>query len=133
MDRSFRSGVLLFVGLALFATGIALDAVLAVADWPRVVTVLGALAAIAGGFGLRAELISFVQRRRGEITLFTIGVIGILLCLAWLSLRFPWRADMTEGGKYSLSKSTLTMLDQLDKPVQITFFADPMMRETVDL
>ena len=133
MDKSFRAGVLLFVGLALFATGIALDAVLAIANWPRVVAGVGALAAIAGGFGLRAELISFVQRRRGEITLFTIGVIGILLCLAWLSVRFPWRADMTEGGKYSLSKSTLTMLDQLDKPVQVTFFADPMMRETVDL
>lgn len=133
MDRSFRSGVLLFVGLAVFATGIALDAVLAIADWPRVVAGLGALGALGGGFGLRAELISFVQRRRGEITLFTIGVVGILLCLAWLSLRFPWRVDMSEGGKYSLSKSTLAMLDQLDKPVQVTFFADPMMRETVDL
>lgn len=133
MDKSFRAGVLLFVGLALFATGIALDAVLAIANWPRVVAGAGALAALAGGFGLRAELVSFVQRRRGEITLLTIGVIGILLCLAWLSVRFPWRADMTEGGKYSLSKSTLTMLDQLDQPVQVTFFADPMMRETVDL
>ena len=133
MDRSFRSGVLLFVGLALLAAGLALDAVLAVADWPLVVAAVGLAVALVGAFGLRAELLTFVQRRRGEITLFTIGLIGVFICLAWLAVRFPWRVDMTEGGKYSLSKSTITMLEKLDRPVQVTFFADPMMRETVEL
>lgn len=134
MDRSFKAGVVLFLGVALFATGFALDAVFVdAAVWPRLVSAAGALGVIAGAYTLRHELASFVQRRRGEIALFTIGVIGILFCIAWLSVRFPWRVDMTEGGQYSLSKSTLAMLDRLDKPVRVTFFADPMMRETVEL
>lgn len=134
MDRSFRAGVVLFLGVAMFATGFALDAILIDAEfWPRLVSGAGILAILGGGYALRTELVSFVQRRRGEIALFTIGVIGILFCLAWLSVRFPWRADMTEGGQYSLSKATLAMLDRLDKPVRVTFFADPMMRETVEL
>ena len=40
---------------------------------------------------------------------------------------------MTEEGKYSLSPQTVTMLKRLEKPVHITFFHDPMMRETVEL
>ncbi len=134
MDRSFRAGVMLFIGIALFAAGFALDAVLIdAAVWPKVVSGVGALAIIAGVYALRAELVSFVQRRRGEIALFTIGLVGILFCLAWLSVRFPWRADMSEGGQYSLSKASMAMIDRLEKPVRVTFFADPMMRETVEL
>ena len=41
--------------------------------------------------------------------------------------------DMTEEGKYSLSEQTVTMLKRLEKPVHITFFHDPIMRETVEL
>jgi len=55
------------------------------------------------------------------------------VAVAWLSLRFPYRIDMSEGGQFSLSPQTVSMLQKIDKPVQITFFHDPMMRETVEL
>src|SRR5258708_28533450 len=43
------------------------------------------------------------------------------------------RIDRREEGKYSLSRESVTMLKRLEKPVSITFFHDPMMRETVEL
>jgi hypothetical protein len=74
-----------------------------------------------------------VRQRRGEIALHTLGVIGILVALAYLSVRFPVRVDMTTTGLYSLSSQTKEMLKRLEKPVHVTFFHDPMMREAVEL
>src|SRR5205807_2463858 len=71
--------------------------------------------------------------RRGEIALSTLGVVGVLLALAYLSVRYPFRFDLTPEGVYSLSAPTVSMLKRLDKPVHIVFFHDPMMRETVEL
>jgi len=134
MDRSFRSGLLLFVGIAILAAALALRAVIVDPGvWTWLVAAVGALMAAAGVYALRADLGSFLQRRRGEIALTTAGVIGVLLAVAALSLRFPMRIDMTEEGMFSLSPQTVTMLDRLENPVQITFFHDPMMRETVEL
>jgi hypothetical protein len=53
--------------------------------------------------------------------------------LGYLSARFPAKFDMTEAGIYSLSDQTVNMLKNLETPVHITFFHDPMMRETVEL
>ena len=74
-----------------------------------------------------------IRQRRGEILLYTTGVIGVLAAIAYLSVQFPVRVDMTEEGKYSLLAQTVTMLKRLEKPVHITFFHDPLMRETVEL
>jgi ABC-type uncharacterized transport system involved in gliding motility auxiliary subunit len=74
-----------------------------------------------------------MRRRRGEIALATLGAIGILVALAHLSVRYPFRFDLTSEGRYSLSAPTITMLKRLDKPVRIVFFHDPMMREAVEL
>jgi len=82
---------------------------------------------------LRAELAAMLRRRRGEIVLVTLGVVGVLVALAYLSMRYPVRFDLTSAGLYSLSEPTITMLKRLDKPVHIVFFHDPMMRETVEL
>lgn len=71
--------------------------------------------------------------RRGAIALHALGVVGILVAAAYLSVQLPFRVDMTSQGRYSLSEPTTRMLERLDKPVRITFFNDPMMRETVDL
>jgi ABC-type uncharacterized transport system involved in gliding motility auxiliary subunit len=46
---------------------------------------------------------------------------------------FPVRYDMSSAGLFSLSEQTVNMLKRLERPVHITFFHDPMMRETVEL
>ena len=60
-------------------------------------------------------------------------MVGVLIALAYLSVRYPFRFDLTVAGLYSLSEPTVKMLKRLDKPVHIVFFHDPLMRETVEL
>jgi gliding motility-associatede transport system auxiliary component len=134
MDRSFRSGLILLAGLALLATALALHAILLETTAAIVVVgSAGALLAAVGFYQLRAELAEMARRRRGEIALFTLGVIGVLLALAYLSVRYPVRFDLTTEGRYSLSEPTVTMLKRLERPVHVVFFHDPLMRETVEL
>ena len=73
------------------------------------------------------------KARKGEIALFTLGVVGILVAIGYLSTRFPMRFDLSEKKEHSLSKQTVNMLQHLDKPVHVAFFHDPAMRETVEL
>lgn len=134
MDGSFRAGLMLIAGLALLAGALALQAILLETSWwTGLLAAAGALLAAAGGVGLRRELGSLVRGRRGEIALFTLGVIGVLLALGHLSVRYPLRFDLTEAGLHSLSEQTRTMLGRLEKPVHIVFFHDPLMRKTVEL
>src|SRR5688572_9006942 len=111
MERSFRAGLILLLGVALLAAALALHAILLEAVPATIVLAgVGALLAAAGLFGLRAELAALARRRRGEIALFTLGVVGVLVALAYLSVRYPLRFDLTATGEYSLSESTVTML-----------------------
>ncbi|HSE02649.1 MAG TPA: Gldg family protein, partial [Methylomirabilota bacterium] len=134
MTGPFRSGLVLLVGLALLAAAGALHAILLeTVAWTVGLAGAGAMLSAAGAFLLRAELAPLVKGRRAEIALFTAGLIGVLVALAYLSVRYPFRFDLTSEGRYSLSASTVTMLKRLDRPVRIVFFHDPMMRETVEL
>ena len=134
MDHFFRSGLILLAGIALLATAGAIHAILLEGTlWTTLTAVTGLALTAWGGYALRADLGAMVRQRRGEIVLYTAGLVGVLMAVAWLSVQFPVRVDMTEEGKYSLSEQTVTMLKRLEKPVHITFFHDPMMRETVEL
>ncbi|MBK8017519.1 MAG: GldG family protein [Betaproteobacteria bacterium] len=134
MERSFRFGVLLVVGVALVALALVLHAILLEANkWTWLVGLAGVALTVVALRGLRTEMRSFFQRRRGEIALYTAGLVGVLVALAYLTNQYTFRIDMTEAKVYSLSPQTATMLSRLDKPVKITFFHDPMMRETVEL
>jgi ABC-type uncharacterized transport system involved in gliding motility auxiliary subunit len=134
MDRSFRSGLILLAGLALLATALAMQAILLeTVFWVVALAAAGGLLTAWGGYALRAELGALLRRRRGEIAAYTAGVAGVLVALAYLSVLYPLRFDLTEAGLYSLSEPTVTMLKRLDKPVHIVFFHDPLMRETVEL
>jgi ABC-type uncharacterized transport system involved in gliding motility auxiliary subunit len=134
MERSFRSVLLLLGGIALLAAAGAIRAILVDAPlWTGLVALAGIALLAWGGFGLRNELLSMVRERRGEIALVSLGLVGIVVALAYLSARFPVRYDMTSAGLFSLSEQTVTMLKRLDRPVHITFFHDPMMRDTVEL
>jgi len=77
--------------------------------------------------------LSRFRGRRGEIALYTLGLVGVFLALAHLSVRYRSRFDLTESRRFSLSEPTVTMLSRLERPVHIVFFHDPLMRETVDL
>ncbi len=132
--QAFRSGLILLAGVALAATAAALHAILLeAAVWTALLAAAGLALTGWGGYRLRGELGSMVRGRRGEIALHTLGVVGVLVALAYLSVRFPYRVDMTEARLYSLSEQTITMLERLENPVHIVFFHDPMMRETVEL
>ena len=134
MDRSFRSGLILLAGIALLGAAVAIHAILLETIlWTVVLAGVGTLLVAGGAWALRTELGAVVGGRRGEVALYTLGVIGVLLALAYLSVLFPVRFDLTRAKLYSLSPSTVTMLRRLDKPVHIVFFHDPMMRETVEL
>jgi len=134
MERSFRSVLILLAGVALLATAGSIRAIgTDTVTWPALLGLVGLGLLAWGGFSLRAELGAMVRQRRGEIALHALGVIGVLVAVAYLSVRFPVRVDMTTTGLYSLSSQTKEMLKRLEKPVRVTFFHDPMMRETVEL
>ncbi len=134
MDPFYRSGLILLAGIALLALAGAVHAILLDGIlWTTLIAASGLVLGAWGGYALRLHLGAMFRRRRGEILLHTVGVVAVMAAVAYISLQFPMRVDMTEEGKYSLSKQTVTMLKRLEKPVHITFFHDPMMRETVEL
>jgi len=134
MDRSFRFGLILIGGIALLAFALVLRSLKVDAVAGQLLLALAGVALVIwGGYGVREDLGAILKGRRGEIALFTIGAVAVFALLAHLSIRYPVRADMTSAGLFSLSPQTLDMLDRLEKPVRVTFFHDPMMRETVEL
>lgn len=134
MERSFRSILILLTGLALLGTAAAAYAVLLQAVTWAVVLGAGGLALTGWGlYSLRVELATMFQQRRGEIAFYTMGMVGALLAVAYLTVLFPARFDMSSQGRFSLSPQTVQMLERLEAPVRITFFHDPMMRETVEI
>jgi gliding motility-associatede transport system auxiliary component len=134
MESSFRHVLILLVGIALLAAAAAVHAILLQNIlWAVVLGIAGLVLTAWAAFALRSEIGSLVRQRRGEIALYTLGAVGVLIAVAYLSVRFPLRYDMTTTGIFSLSEQTVQMLKRLEKPVHITFFHDPMMRETVEL
>jgi ABC-type uncharacterized transport system involved in gliding motility auxiliary subunit len=127
-----RLALVLGAGLlvaALAGYGILLEA----PDWLLAAGLGGLALAALGIVGARDELATLVRRRRVEIAASTVGLVGILLALGYVSNRYTARLDLTEAGLHSLAPETVTMLQRLRRPVHITFFHDPLMRETVEL
>jgi gliding motility-associatede transport system auxiliary component len=134
MDRSSHSGLILIAGIALLVGAAASQAILLeMAAVTVILAVAGLLLSAWGAYALRAEIGGVLLHRRGEIVLYTLGIIGVLVALSYFSVRFPVRFDMTASKIYSLSEPAVQMLKRLDKPVHIVFFHDPMMRETVEI
>ncbi|MFN0039517.1 MAG: GldG family protein [Burkholderiales bacterium] len=133
MNNFFRSGLILVAGVGLLLAAAAIHAVLLEGSvWNTLIAIAGLLLAGWGGFSLRSDLGALIRQQRGEIVLFSAGIIGILVAIGYLSLHFTARIDMTESGEHSLSEQTVAMLKRLDTPVHVTFFQDPTMRETVE-
>jgi ABC-type uncharacterized transport system involved in gliding motility auxiliary subunit len=134
MQRSSRSGLILIAGIALLLAAAASHAITGeLSAVTSILSVAGLVLAAWGGYATRAELAGIFLHRRGEILLYTLGMVGVLVALAYLSMRFPVRFDLTTTKAFSLSEPTVQMLKRLDKPVHIVFFNDPMMRDTVEI
>ena len=134
MTSPFRSGLILLAGIALLAVSAAVNAIfLNSGIITYALAISGILLCAWGGYGVRPELGAMVRQRRGEIALYTLGVIGVLIMLAYLSARFPIRVDMTEARLFTLSPATVNMLKRLEKPIHIVFFNDRMMRDTTEI
>lgn len=134
MKSSLRAGMVLLAGIALLAAATAIHSIVL---QNRLLTTLlmlvGAVLSLWGAVALRHEFGSMFKARKGEIALFTFGMVGVLVAIGYLSTRFPMRFDLSEQKEHSLSKQTVNMLKHLDKPVHVVFFHDPAMRETVEL
>ncbi len=133
MDKSFRNLLILILGIVLLILSVVMDAILVdtlvIANG---LLVAGLLITIAGAYLLRAELNLFFKKQRGEAIAWSVGMVGIVVAICYLSIKYPFRIDMTEGDLYSLSAETIDMLESLETPVHISFFHDPMMRDTVE-
>ena len=133
MDRSFRAGLTLLAGISLLAIAAVMKAILVEGFAASLaLAVAGTLITAWSMYSLRTEIGYLLRQRHLAIALHTVGLIGIVIAVAYLSVRFPLRLDMTETNLFSLSEQTVQMLKRLDKPVHITFFHDPLMRETVE-
>ena len=133
-QRSSRSGVILIAGIALLLAAAVSHAISGeLSAVTSILSVAGLVLAAWGGYALRAELAGTFLHRRGEILLYTVGMVGVFVALAYLSMRFPVRFDLTTTRAFSLSEATVQMLKRLDKPVHVVFFNDPMMRDTVEI
>lgn len=134
MNASHRSGLTLLAGIALLFAAAVLYWIFQRGDFLAVVLALAGLAlTLAGAYTMRAELADMLRGRRGEIALYTLGALGVLVAFGYASTRFPVRWDMSQYKEHSLSPQALEIVRRIDKPVHVTFFKDPMLRDTVDL
>ena len=119
MDRSFRAGMTLLAGISLLAIAAVLNAILVEGFAASLIlAVAGALISAWSVFSLRTEIGPMLRHRHIAIASQTLGLIGIVIAIAYLSVRFPLRLDMTETKLFSLSEQTVQMLKRLDKPVR---------------
>jgi ABC-type uncharacterized transport system involved in gliding motility auxiliary subunit len=133
MDRTFRSGLSLLIGIGLLFAALVLHSILLeTVAWTLILSLTGFGFFIVGVISLRSELGSIFRRRRAEIALFTAGLVGIYISIGYFSIVYPLRYDMTEAGLHSLSDQTISMLQRLEQPVHIVFFHSHQMGETVE-
>ena len=134
MERSFLSGIILLAGVALVAAALAVHAILLEPSvWTLALAVVGAALMVWGLVALRRDIGALLHRRRTEIALYALGMVGVLMVVAYLSALYPLRFDLTDEGLHSLSEQTVAMLERIDNPVHIVFFHDPLLRPTVEL
>ena len=87
MDRTFRSGLSLLIGIGfLFAALVVHSILLETVVWTLLLSLIGFGFFIVGATSLRKELGSIFSRRRTEIALFTAGLVGIYVSIGYFSI-----------------------------------------------
>ena len=133
MDQSFRNLLILILGITFLILSVVMDAILVdTLVIANTLLIVGLLVTVSGVYLLRAELNLFFKKQQGEALAWSLGMVGIVVAVCYLSIKYPFRIDMTEGNLYSLSAETIDMLESIETPVHISFFHDPMMRDTVE-
>jgi ABC-type uncharacterized transport system involved in gliding motility auxiliary subunit len=133
MDKKLTSGLALLFGAGLLFASLVVYAVLLEAVlWNFLLGVVGLVLFVGGAISFRGEMGFIFRRRRIEVGLFTLGLIGVYMSVGYFSLVYPVRFDMTQAGLHSLSGQTNKMLQRLERPVHIVFFHSHQMREVVE-
>ena len=70
---------------------------------------------------------------RLQSLVFTVLFVGVIGLLAWLSTQYVYQADLTAGGRNTISGDTRQLLGRLDDGVQIIAFAreDELLRKQI--
>ena len=132
--NSFRSGLALIAGLMLLAASLIASSLSVNSQLvSNLLLLAGVLLSGFALFSLREDIGQLFRASRREMLLTTIGLVGVLVAVAWVAALHPLRLDLTANQEYSLSPQTVKMMQAVDKPVNITFFHDRGMRETVEL
>jgi ABC-type uncharacterized transport system involved in gliding motility auxiliary subunit len=124
---------LLFAGIAYYLTGLLFPYVFLHA-------VLGFLAIIIYFASAKDTLRSFLGERStkygASAALYTVLFFAILVAINYLSTHHYHRFDLTEAGIYSLSPQSRSILQHLDKPLEVNAFveagSDPQLKELLD-
>ena len=134
MHKSLKSILLFLFGFGLVSAAIISYVILLEGHFVNwILLSLGLIVMFFGGTRLKGQIVGFFRAQRVDILISTVGTLGVIFALAYLSNHFSVRIDMTKEGTFSLSKQTIEMLRRLQKPVHITFFHDPLMRDTDDI
>lgn len=73
------------------------------------------------------------HRTRLQHYLFLVLLLGIIVCLAYLSTRYRFEADWTVSGRNSLSDASVALLEQMPDRITVTSYAteDATLRRAV--
>ncbi len=134
METSFRAGLMLIAGLLLLTAATVAHSLSVNSSLATILLAVPGLALSALSlYALRKDIrLMFSPGRRGLLS-STVSILALLVAASWASALYPLRVDMTANQEFSLSPQTIRMVESIDKPVNITFFHDRGMRETVEL
>ena len=117
---------LIWPGLALTTAGLVAGFVDTWNTLPIVLLVLGLVltlsSLILGGFGYRSFWQSRSTQAGTNAVLATISVLLILSIINFLAVQYGPRLDLTEGGLFTLSPESISVVRNLDQPVNVVIF-----------
>src|SRR5262245_57302519 len=124
---------LLFAGVAYFITRL-------LSAYVFLHALLGLLAIIIYFASAKDTLRTFLGERStkygASAVLYTVLFFAILVAINYLSTRHYHRFDLTEAGVYSISPQSRSILQRLDKPLEVNAFveagSDPQLKELLD-
>ena len=125
--------LLLFAGVAYYITRL-------LSAYVFLHALLGLLALIIYFASAKDTLKTFLGERStkygASAALYTLLFFAILAAINYLSTRHYHRFDLTEAGVYSLSPQSRSILQRLDKPLEVNAFveagSDPQLKELLD-
>ena len=121
------SGIALLTGFLLFIYSFINYSINQLWDLVSTLSLLAGL--VIGGFGIyyllrfRQKEVSTKTIKYGtNLAVSTVAFLGIVILLAFITTREHVRADLTQGGLFSLADQTKKVLKDLNKPVNIYAF-----------